>query len=310
MDEFDSIVEALEGSALRLDADPDSVVSSEFKERCRAALEQAVREPVRLRGLPVSRKIVALALAACLSGLIVVPALAGPGVGGTVDMFSNGVRHVFGPTVDRNAVLSDPNGPFASADATPGSALEATPIHPDNHGADVSEIAKATPEPGENHGEQVRQVARDNHGHDDATSTATSTSAATSTSTATSTATASATPTSTATATSTPPDDHHGSDQSGTANSTPDTNHGADVSDVAHSTPTADENHGQDVSAEAKDNHGQDEKATHGTATPTATPDTSSSPTPTPTEEPSSTHGGGNSQGGGDSHGGGNGHGR
>jgi hypothetical protein len=323
MTEFDPIIDALKQSARNLDSDAESIPTPEFRARCRAQLARAASRDSGFGRLPVSPRLAVIAVAACLSLLLVVPAMAGPGVGGTMSTVGHGVRHMFDAPANSDQLMSDPQGPFSASDATPG----ATPTHPENHGLDVSTVAKATPEPGENHGEQVRDVARDNYGHNKgtvtptstataspietstATATATETATATATATETSTATATATETGTATATATATDQpdedsgNHGSDVSNAAQTTPESNHGSDVSSAAQSTPEAGENHGQQVRDVARDNHGQDVSgAAHGTAT--ATPDTSSSASPNTTPESSSSTGAGNS-----SHGGGKGHG-
>jgi len=318
MSEYDSIIEALEQSVRRLDADAGSVPTPEFRARCRARLIKATGKGRLAKHLPVSRRFAAVALATCLSLLLVIPALAGPGgVSGTMSTVATGMRHMFGPPANPNALVSDSADPFG----TPG----ATPTHPDNHGADVSAVAKATPQPGENHGEQVRDVARDNHGHNKGTPTATSgdqTATATSeaeTPTATSTSSTATETSSSATATGTTTSsepanqngqntDNHGSDVSSAAQQTPDTNHGQDVSSVAQSTPAAGENHGQQVKDVATDNHGHDvSSVAHGTSTPEpeAAPATTPETTPEAAPVTTPTTGAGNhGRGGGNGHGG------
>jgi len=318
MSEFDSIIEALEQSARRLDADAESVPTPEFRARGRARIINATSKAHWVKRLPISRRFAAVGLAACLSLLLVIPALAGPGgVSGTMSNVASGMRHMFGPPANSNAFLAENSDPFG----TPG----ATPTHPDNHGADVSAVAKATPEAGENHGEQVRDVARDNHGHNKGTPTATSgeetatatseaetPTATTTTSTATETS-SSATATGTSTSTSTAAanqngqnTDNHGSDVSNAAQQTPDTNHGQDVSNVAQSTPEAGENHGEQVRDVATDNHGQDvSSVAHGTSTPApeAAPETTPETTPEAAPVTTPTTGASNhSRGGGKGH--------
>lgn len=320
MSEYDSIIDALEQSARKLDADAGSVPTPEFRARCRARVIKATGKGRLAKRLPVSRRFATAALATCLSLLLVIPALAGPGaVSGTMSTVATGMRHIFvGPPANSNAFMAKNADPFG----TPG----ATPTHPDNHGAEVSTVAKATPQPGENHGEQVRDVARDNHGHNKGTPTATSndrtatetsqaeTPIATSTSN-TSTATSSS---ATATGTSASDDsgasasqngqnpDNHGSDVSSAAQATPETIHGQDVSNAAQSTPEAGENHGEQVRDVATDNHGHDvSTVAHGTSTPVpeAAPETTPETTPEAAPVTTPTTGASNhSRGGGKGH--------
>jgi hypothetical protein len=328
MSEHDSIIDALEQSVQRLDADAGSVPTPEFRARCRARVIKATSKGHLSIRLPVSRRFAAVALATCLSLLLVIPALAGPGgVSGTMSTVATGMRHMFGPPANPNAFVLESSDPFG----TPG----ATPTHPDNHGADVSAVAKATPQPGENHGEQVRDVARDNHGHNKGTPTATSgdqtatetseavTPSATSASSTATEISGTATATSnsaTATETTTSDDsgasanqntqntDNHGSDVSSAAQQTPETPHGEDVSSAAQSTPEAGENHGQQVKDVATDNHGHDvSSVAHGTSTPApeAAPETTPETTPEAAPVTTPTTGGANNH----SHGGGKGHG-
>lgn len=311
MSEYDPIIDALEQSARKLDADPGSMPTPEFRARCRARLVKATRQEHWTKRLPVSRRFAAVALATCLSMLLVIPALAGPGgVSGTMSTVATGMRHMFGPPPNANRLMSQ-NADFFG---TPG----ATPTHPDNHGAVVSAVAKATPVAGENHGQQVREVARDNHGHNKSTPTASSgdeqatatsdaeTPVPTSTSDNATTTSSSATATGTSTSNASSDQnsqntDNHGSEVSSTAQQTPDTNHGQDVSSAAQSTPDAGENHGQQVKDVATDNHGQDvSNVAHGTSTPAP----EAAPTTTPEAAPVTTpttgagnHGRGNGKG-------------
>ncbi len=326
MSEYDSIIEALEQSARRFDADAGSVPTPEFRARCQARVIKAAGKGHLAIRLPVSRRFATVALATCLSLLLVIPALAGPGgMSGTMSTVATGMRHMFGPPSNPDGLMSG----NAELFGTPG----ATPTHPDNHGADVSAVAKATPQPGENHGEQVRDVARDNHGHNKGTPTATSgTETATETSTSESVTATSTSDTATATeasGTETPTEtsnaatgtstssnsnapsqntDNHGSDVSSTAQQTPETSHGQDVSSAAQSTPETGENHGQQVKDVATDNHGHDvSSVAHGTSTPApeAAPETTPETTPEAAQVTTPTTGGANNH----SHGGGKGHG-
>src|SRR6478609_8420132 len=108
MGEYDSIIETLEQSARKLDADAGSVPTPEFRARCRARLIKATSRGRWTGRLPFSRRFTAVALAACLSLLLVIPAMAGPGgVSGTMTTVASGMRHIFGPPAGPNAFMSE-----------------------------------------------------------------------------------------------------------------------------------------------------------------------------------------------------------
>ncbi len=229
---------AIRSSVQGLDADPGAAPTTGFRNRGRSALRASMPAAGSGRSFH-PRRLAIVGVTILLFGLIAMPALAGPGaIANGVSGAANAVGQMFG------------NG-RSHHDAQDSDGTNATPDHPDNHGAGVSAAAHSTPEDGEPHGEQVRTVARDNHGHEvNDSSKGTSGSNDEQESSKNGSASGS--------------EENHGQQVRAVAQD----NHGADVSAAAHNTPADGTKHGEQVSDVARDNHGADvSAAAHSTAT-------------------------------------------
>ncbi len=228
LDRADPVIDALERSAARLDADLLARPTPAFRSHGRAVLLRSGEPSSGGRPVSLSRRLAVAGVAVLAFGLVSMPALAGPGgFGSTFSTVAAGVRLAIsgekGAELTADTAASSTDQIELLQEETPTPEPTGTPEPAETPESAVPESTNGRPS---THGQSVSQVARDNHG-----------------------AQVSAVATSNASGS----EADHGQQVSEVAQE----NHGAEVSAVATSNEPGDEaNHGQQVSAVARDNHG------------------------------------------------------